>query len=325
MTIGVARPGRAAGQAWPAAGVRGAIRPAPGARRVLQLTLAGLWLLDGLLQLQTFMFGPGFAQLLRSSAAGSPAFVTGPADRAAGVIAAHLVTANCAFAAVQLLLGLGIAWRPSLRVALAASVAWSVAVWWLGEGLGGLLNGTASPANGAPGPVMLYALLAVLLWPGQRDNGAAFPAGRFAGEIAARSCWLVVWGGLAGLALLPATHAGGALSRMVAGMASAQPPWLASIELHLAGSLRQHGPATAVVLAVVLAVIALGILLPQPGRRAVLVLAVLTAAGLWLAQGLGGILTGTGTDPGSGPLLALLVLAYWPRHSRQPAGPGTPA
>jgi hypothetical protein len=271
------------------------------------------------------MFGPGFAQMLRSSAAGSPVFVTGPADWAAGVIAAHPVTANSAFAAIQLLLGLGIAWRPSLRVALAASVAWSVAVWWLGEGLGGLLNGTASPANGAPGPVILYALLALLLWPGQRDSGAAFPAGRFAGVAAARCCWLVVWGGLAWLALLPATDAAGALSRMVAGMASGQPQWLASITAHLAGYLRQRGPATAVVLAVLLAVIALGVLLPQPGMQAILVLAVLMAAALALAQGLGGILTGTGTDPGSGPLLALLALAYWPRRGGQPAGPGESA
>ena len=325
MTIGLARPARVVGRAGRATGAAGAARPAPDARRVLQLVLAGGWLLDGLLQLQAFMFTPGFAQMLRSSAAGSPAFVTGPADWAAGMIAAHPVSANSAFAAIQLLLGLGIAWRPSLRVALAASVAWSVAVWWLGEGLGGLLNATASPANGAPGPVILYGLLAVILWPGHRDSGAGSPAGRLAGETTARCCWLVVWGGLAGLALLPATHAEGGLSRMVAGTASGQPHWLAAIELHLAEYLRQRGPATAVALAVVLAVIALGIFLPQPGRQAVLVLAIATAAAFWLAQGLGGILTGTGTDPGSGPLLALLALAYWPRPCGQPAGPGAPA
>ena len=57
-------------------------------------------------------------------------------------------------------LGLGIAWRPTVRLALAASIAWSLAVWWLGEGLGGILAGTASPVNGAPGPVLFYAILA---------------------------------------------------------------------------------------------------------------------------------------------------------------------
>ena len=77
---------------------------------------------------------------------------------------------NAIFAALQVLLGLGIAWRPTVRLALAASVAWAVAVWWLGEGLGGLLAEAARPrVNGAPGAVLLYALLAVLLWPADRD------------------------------------------------------------------------------------------------------------------------------------------------------------
>ena len=71
---------------------------------------------------------------------------------------------------MQLFLALGIAWRPTVKLALAASVAWSLGVWWLGEGLGGVLNGTADPVTGAPGAVILYALLAVLLWPTDRDG-----------------------------------------------------------------------------------------------------------------------------------------------------------
>ena len=63
---------------------------------------------------------------------------------------------------------LAIAWRPRSKVGLGVSVAWSVGVWWIGEGLGGVLNGTANPVNGAPGAVMIYALLAVLLWPSDR-------------------------------------------------------------------------------------------------------------------------------------------------------------
>jgi len=38
-----------------------------------------------------------------------------------------------------------------------------------------------------------------------------------------------------------------------------------------------------------------------------------TAAVIWvLAQGFGGILTGQGTDPNTGPLLILLAAAFWP-------------
>jgi hypothetical protein len=55
-----------------------------------------------------------------------------------------------------------------------------------------------------------------------------------------------------------------------------------------------------------------GTFLPRRPARAAIILAVVVAAVLWLAQGLGGILTGSATDPNTGPLLALLALAFWP-------------
>ena len=51
-----------------------ATRAAPDARRMLQLALAGVWLLDGVLQYQSFMFTKAFGQML---AALSPARSTG--------------------------------------------------------------------------------------------------------------------------------------------------------------------------------------------------------------------------------------------------------
>ena len=125
-------------------------------RRKLQLALAGIWLLDAMLQFQPVMFGHGFGHMLAASAAGNPAIVARPVSWSAAFIDHHVAVLNAVFAAIQVLLGLGIAWRPTSRLALAASVAWALAVWWLGEGLGGLLSGTASPVNGAPGAVLLY-------------------------------------------------------------------------------------------------------------------------------------------------------------------------
>ncbi|MGH3236681.1 MAG: hypothetical protein ACRDOH_26195, partial [Streptosporangiaceae bacterium] len=62
--------------------------------------------------------------------------------------------------------------------------------------------------------------------------------------------------------------------------------------------------------------VAAGVFLPaRPARPAIvlaIVLALVVAVALWLAQGLGGIFTGSATDPNSGPLLALLALAFWP-------------
>ncbi len=62
-----------------------------------------------------------------------------------------------------------------------------------------------------------------------------------------------------------------------------------------------------VVLAVVLAVIAAGVFLPAQACRGILILAVVVAWVIWAGQDFGGIFTGAGTDPNSGPLLALLA------------------
>jgi hypothetical protein len=212
-----------------------------------------------------------------------------------------------------------------VKLALGASIAWALAVWWLGEGLGGVVSGSASPANGAPGAVLMYALLAVLLWPSVRtpagSRAASFAAARFTGPTVARLAWLVLWGGLAVLSLLPATRAPKALASVLSGSAAGQPHWLANIDARLGALAGQQGPALAVGLAVVLAVVAVGVYLPPPACRAVLVLAIATAAAIWVAEGVGGMLTGTGTDPNSGPLLALLALAFWPLATAGPAGP----
>ena len=298
-------------------------------RRALQLALGALWLLDGMLQFQPSMFGHGFAQMLAGSAQGNPGVVARPITLSAGLIGHHVVALNAIFAAIQLLLGLGIAWRPSVKFALAGSVAWSLAVWWLGEGLGGVLAGTASPVDGAPGAVLLYGLLAVLLWPADRHPADRSPTGRHladrdpadrhpaapftgaraVGRRVAQASWLVVWLGLAALALLPASRA---IGRTITDTTPGEPAWLAWTDAHAASTLTRHGLLAAIVLAVVFVVVASGTFLPRRAARAAIVLAVAVAAALWLAQGLGGILTGSATDPDTGPLLALLALAFWP-------------
>ena len=242
---------------------------------------------------------------------------------------------NTAFATIQLLLGLGMAWRPTVRLALGASIAWSVGVWWFGEGLGGVLTGTASPVSGAPGPVILYALLAVLLWPRDRGRAAAgsagpgvpFVAARAVGAPAARALWLVLWASLAYFALLPANRAPQAMHTMLSGMTGGEPAWLAAISQHGAGLLAYQGVAASAGLAALLGLIAVGVYLPPTAARAVLAVAAVLAAAIWVAgQDLGGILTGSGTDPESGPLLILLILAYWPARAdraRTIRGPAT--
>jgi hypothetical protein len=309
-------------------------RRMPDVRRALQLGLAAIWLLDGVLQYQGAMYVKGFSDMLGGTAAGNPGWIATPITWDASLVQHNLGLLNTIFATIQLLLGIGIAFRPTVRPALAASVAWSLAVWWFGEGLGGVLNGGASPLNGAPGAVIIYGLIAVLLWPSDRAPSSPFVAGRAVGPQVARALWAVLWLSSAYFALTPANRAPQGFSGMIAGMESGEPGWLQALMRGAASLTAGQGLAASIVLAVALVVIAVGVYLPAPAARATLVMAIVVAAVIWVfAEAIGGILASGATDPNSGPLLALLALAYWPLRSTSaapvttaaPAGEGTVA
>ncbi len=285
-------------------------------RRVLQLGLAAVWLLDGVLQYQSVFFTKAFGQMLAGAASGSPAVIATPITWDAHLVEHYPVLLNAVFATIQLLLGLGIAWRPTVRVALGASIAWALGVWWFGEGLGGVLATPDAAVAGGPGAVILYALLAVLLWP--RPASGPFVAARAVGTQVARALWLVLWGSMAVLQLLPVNRAPQAVHDDITAMAAGEPRWLASL-VNGAGSLTAHrGLAFSIGLAVVFGLLALAVYLPAPGLRVAVVGAVVVALVFWIpGQAFGGILAGGMTDPNSGPLLVLIALAYWPLAARE--------
>jgi hypothetical protein len=292
-------------------------------RRGLQLALGVIWLLDAALQFQPAMFTRSFPdQVLAPAAQGNPAWVARPMTWSATLIAHHVVLANTAFAVIQLVIALAILWRPTVRLGLVLSVPWALAVWWLGEGLGGVLTSGPSAVTGAPGAVILYALLAVLLWPAPGDpydrydpddGGGSVAAGSPLGPVVAGVAWVVLWGSLVYDTLLAASRA--AVPGTVSGQGAGEPGWLAAIDTSAGRQLAAHGAAVSAVLAVILAVIAVAVFIPAVARP-VLVLAIAVCLAVWLVgEDLGGIFTGTGTDPNTGPLLILLALAYWPRRA----------
>ncbi len=283
-------------------------------RRWLQLALAVVWAFDGLLQFQTIMFTRGFAQLfIGTSGHGNPAWVSSSIHWAWSIVEANPVPTNAAFATLQLALGLGIAWRRSVRVALIVSIVWSLAVWWFAEDLGGLLSGTANALTGAPGAVLLYAVLAVLLWPTQRDTSRSFVAAEPVGAAAAKVVWLVLWLGFAALNLQPANLEPGAVSATVAGMGDGQPGWVTAIVDGFAEFSAHNGAALSIVGAIIMAFVGLGILLPRRWNRAAVAVALVVSAFIWVVgQALGAVFGGQSTDVNSGPLLAIVALAYWP-------------
>ncbi|HEX3492089.1 MAG TPA: hypothetical protein VHU92_22270 [Streptosporangiaceae bacterium] len=271
------------------------------ARRGLQIALGIVWLLDAALQFQPFMFGRGFAtQIIEPAAAGDPGPVARPLLWSAHLMAAHPVACNAAFAVVQLAIAVGLLVPRTVRPALAVSVAWALGVWWLGEGLGGTLTG-ASPLSGAPGAVVLYALIAWLVWPGAETRERAVP----------RVAWSALWGGFAVYLLLPANRAADAVSQVFAGAGAGEPGWIRALDRALAGLTAGHGLAVSVLLAglCLIAGAAVGVRsLTRPG----LVLAGLLGLLFWVAQAFGGLATGMATDPNSGPLLILLAACFWP-------------
>jgi hypothetical protein len=321
-----------------------------GLRRGLQITLGVLWLADGAFQLQPFMFGRGFVnQILVPAYMGSPAGVTGPALAFTRLVLHAPAAWNAAFAITQLLLGAGLLWRPAVRAALAGSVVWALAVWWFGEGLGGVLSGMASPLTGAPGAVILYALLAVLAWPmastvqasivragaardctvqegtvqartegADRRDAGPVAAGSPLGLTGARVAWLVLWGSFAYFILQAANRAPGAVRDTLASLASGEPGWIAAMDRGIAGAAGGHGLAISIGLAVVFVAAGLGVFWPATTRPALL-LSVIVALAIWvLGENFGEIATGQGTDPDTGLLLVALAAVFWPL-TRRPA------
>lgn len=124
--------------------------------------------------------------------------------------------------------------------------------------------------------------------------------------------WTAWWLSTAVLWLVPAQRAAGSVSGAIAGTAGGQPGWYAAFLTRVAHAFSSIGPQTAWVLAVVSLAVAVG---PWVSRRPTrfLVAGAVLALALWVTgEGLGGILTGSGTDPNAGPLLVLLAAALLP-------------
>ncbi len=337
----------------------------------LQIALGLVWLLDGALQFQPFMFTKGFVnQILLPSAQGNPGWVSDPTISIAHYIEPHIAAWNAFFAALQVLIGICIAGgaltrRPAItKIALLGSMAWALLVWWLSEGLGGILQ-EGSPLSGAPGAVILYGLIAILLWPPsetaylspQIEKAVSRPAGDTApnqpsaneaiaaspneeeaerqlpsrlstarylmsdlrdhvtSNASAKIIWAVLWIFNGFLLLEPSNQMPQAVSSSIKTAMSGQPGWLHGLLAAAASALSGTGSWIDSLLAVAMIVIGAAVafnLYP----RAMLSASIVISLAIWIfGEGLGGILTGQGTDPNSGLLWVILAGCLWARLS----------
>ncbi len=209
-------------------------------RRSIQTVLGLIWLLVGALQFQSFMYGNGFIQLLQGLTGGQPGWVASSVNQGAATMESHQAIFNTGAALIQLAIGFGILYKRTTKPAILVSFAWVLAVWWFGEAFGMMFMATtpmggipmASALTGAPGAVLLYALIGAIVWPNDRPGGLL-------GVRGARIAWAALWLLMAWLWLVEAGGANGihnAINAAPSGMS-----WLSSVQDGFASITKGNG------------------------------------------------------------------------------------
>jgi hypothetical protein len=277
--------------------------------RGVQISLGLIWILDGLLQFQPYFFTQNFlSETIGSMASGQPGPIQWTINTAMQIATPYRVEFNVMFALTQLAIGAGlIAGGRWVKPALVLSFAWALIVWWFGEGLGVIPYGMASPLTGAPGPVLIYALVGVIVWPTGEAAGISAASAGILGDRYARLAWGLLWVFMALSMLQFVNRDADALSSTFATAASSSPGPFAGLNSSLASMLAGRGPGPAIFLAVILAVIGIAVYFNWR-RNAFLLAGAVLALFIWMtAQFFGGMFTGQGSDPNSSPLLVLLA------------------
>jgi hypothetical protein len=283
--------------------------------RGIQIALGLIWLLDGLLQFQSFMYTHAIVTEVFGPAAERQWSIVGDTMKTIdGFYGRDLTLWNTLAAEIQCAIGLGlILSRRTVKLALLLSFAWAPVVWWFGEGFGGLTSNTLpSPLMGAPGGVILYAIVGLLVYPTSKREGRSPADLGPLGDRGGLWAWSGLWTLSAGLWLVNVNRASGATHEMIKGMAAASPHWLARFENSIGGHTQGHGTTIAAVLAIVSVAVAVGVWTRL--RWPALIVGIVVSLAYWvLGQDLGGpFWIGDATDVNAGPLFVLLAVALFP-------------
>ena len=286
----------------------------PLARRVVRVGFGVLWILDGLLQLQSSMPLGLPSGVIQPAASTSPQWVQHIVNSGVTIWSNHPVQAAAATVWIQLGLGIWLLVAPRgrwSRLGGVAGVGWGLLVWVFGEAFGAIFAPGLTWLFGAPGAVLFYCVGGVLV---------ALPERAYASKRLGRT--ILTLGGLflIGMAVLQAWPGrgywqgrGGTLTAMVQQMSkTSQPGFLSSWVGSFGSFVAAHG--WGVNLFVVLALTGIGVLLisgrPKPVLVGLVALGVLCLADWVLVEDLG-FLGGTGTDPNSMlPMALFFVTGY---------------
>ncbi len=279
--------------------------------RTIQTALGLIWVLVGGLQFQSFMYGKGFIQLLQGLTAGQPNWVASSVNQGAATMQSHQVLFNTGAALIQIAIGFGILYRPTVKPALAVSFVWALAVWWFGEAFGMLFMATtgmggapmANALNGAPGAVLLYGLIGASVWPNGRPGGLL-------GVRGTKWTWGGLWLLMAYLWVSPPSTAPNGITNVINAAPSGM-SWLSSLQNWVAKGASGNGEWIAILLALLSVAIALAVLLNWHPREFLIAAIILSLAYWVVGEGFGGIFQGGATDPNSGPLWVLLACSVF--------------
>ncbi len=287
--------------------------PEPTARKFLRISFGCLWIIDGVLQAQPKMPGGFISMNVAPGIAAAPGWVGDLVAPFARAWSRHPVAADAAVLYIQVGIGLLIliGGRGALaRLALWASIVWSLAIWVLGEAFGGLLSSGASWLAGAPGAVLVYTAAAGLLlapWEWWTAGRATLVARRVS------ALWLLAGAVLQAVPSEKLWTAAGAAEHFADGARMSQPSFLARPIAWTATLAGNHPVAFNGVVIALLVGVAAGLWLS--GKTSVIAAGLLLCAVTWwLAQDFG-VLGGTGTDPNTALPLALLLASSLPTWS----------
>ena len=280
--------------------------------RTVQTVLGLIWLLDGGLQFQSFMYGKGFITMLTGMTSGQPGWLASSVTWGAHTLHSDQVLWNTLFALVQVAIGLGLLYRPTVKPALVLSFVWAFVVWWFGEAFGMLFMTMASPLTGAPGAVILYAVIGAIVWPNGR-------AGGLLGIRGARIAWGAVWVLMAWLWLEAPSSSANAISGAI-GAAPSGMSWLSTVQQWAVDGSKGNGLVIAIVLALISIAIGLAVALDWHPKEFLVAAIVLSLVYWVVGQGFGGIFQGGATDPNAGLLFVVFACAMYALvPSAQPA------
>ncbi len=298
-------------------------------RTSLRRILGALWLIDGLFQLQPQMFTLKLVNsVMMPTMMGQPGPIADSLFWIITLTAQHVLLINSLIAVVQIAIGVLLLWGRWAKGVVIASIVWSLLVWYVGEGFGMLLTGQASILTGAPGAVLLYPLLGLLIYP-RKSSSKAGGAGAdvdgllsrkglrravagfwiFAALLQLQPYWWQAgqeWGQIS-LALGNLVGAGGLNTFLVDPVLNKLADATVSLEI----------PLNIVLIEVFLGLgIALALAKQERLRPWLVVSLILSFLLWWITQAFGMVFTGFTTDFNSGLLLMLMALACWPRVQR---------